>query len=302
MPKNPSTTILFAAQNFREFLAAIVEAEKSGGNGASLRSLAERLGIGLSTFKMVLDGSRNLTIRNIHVIATSLNLVKADREFFESMVLRDQAEEEDVWRYYDERMRQIKIETKANRVRVSDAKVMSAWYVPAFLIYLLDVEQISSRGITDGCFERASKSLSIPAESLRKAFVGLNEAGVIAETPEQCYHIVFERVNATLVKQRYIREVSSECHRRIVKDFDDTRAMFTAHTLSLPTPMIRHFYDEYKQLVEKYMSYSSDPKDLEVLQVCCQSVPLLKRKVVKPIRNNAKNNIVSNAAQNGELQ
>jgi uncharacterized protein (TIGR02147 family) len=123
---NKGESTLFSAVTYRDYLAGIVELERQNVHGASLRTFADRLGIGLSTIKMVLDGSRNLTIKNIHSIATRLNLVKLEHEFFESLVLRDQAEDDDVRAHYEKKIQQFRIESKNKRFRISNSTVMQA--------------------------------------------------------------------------------------------------------------------------------------------------------------------------------
>lgn len=269
---------LFEAKDFRSYLATLLESERQDGKGVSLKSFADRIGVGLSTFKMVLDGSRNLTIKNIHVIAVGLNLTASERDFFESMVLRDQADEEDVRKYYAQKLKQVKSLAKTARLRTSDANIMQDWYVPAFLIYMLDIEKIHEQGISEEAFMKAATAFNLPVTTLKQIFISLEKSGVLQKTSDSKYHIVFERVNGSLTKQRFIQSTAVECQKRIASSFDDPRAMFTAHTLSIPDHLIAKFYDDYKSLVDSYMSYESSFDDnIEILQVCCQSVPVLKK-------------------------
>ncbi len=271
-----SQLVLFAAKNYREYLASVVELERKSGRGTSLRSFADRLGIGLSTFKMVLEGSRNLTVKNIHTVAKSLNLIREEHEYFENLVLRDQSDDREVWQYYNQKLGRLKLDGKTRRLRISSSTVMQNWYMPAFLIYLLDVEDINSNGFNEGCLERAAEIFKVSKASLQQAFDGLLKAGIITETPDHKYHIIFERVNGSLVKQRYLKEVFDECTKRITSEFENPLALFTAHTISLPRTSVKPFYDEYKDLLEKYMSIEgTDRSNAEILQICMQSVPMI---------------------------
>lgn len=273
--KNSSQVRLFEAKSYREYLNAVVAAEREAGKNASLKTVSERLGIGLSSFKMILDGSRNLTIRNIHFIALGLNFVAKEREYFESMVLRDQAEDDGLRTYYNGKMKQIRAEQKARRFRTTHSAVMKSWYVPAFLIYLLDVEQININGLDDECFERAAKVFKIAKKTLKEIFSDLTNTGLISQSSDCKYHIVFERVNGSLTKMRYMKEVFAECTRRLNTEFDNPLALFSAQTLSVPTELIPGFYNEMKELIERYMSYDSTGANLEILQIGIQAIPLI---------------------------
>lgn len=93
--------------------------------------------------------------------------------------------------------------------------------------------------------------------------------------PDGKYHIVFERVNGNLVKQRYLKDAFSECFKRMDREFENPYAMFSAHTISIPHSLISTFYDDYKTLVDRYMTYDCNEEQLEILQVCTQAVPLV---------------------------
>lgn len=281
----PSTDLnLFSFTSFRQYLSELIESERKSGNGTSLRSFAERVGIGLSTLKMVLEGERNLTIKNIHVISESLNLSKSEHDYFEAMVLRDQADDVLVKSYYHSRLKQLKSEAKTRLLRTSDSKIMNKWFFPALLIYLLDVERIDQHSLDDSVLLRTAKKFGIPCKDISEAISELVKAGVLQQKEDSRYHLVFERVNGSLAKQRYIKDVSAEIQKRIGSEFDNPLAMFSAHTLSIPSHLVANFYDEYKKLADRYMSYSAeDPNELEILQVCCQAVPVVKRRPEKQI-------------------
>lgn len=271
---NSGSVVLFQAESYREYLAAVVEVEKSAGRGASLRILAERFGIGLSTFKMVLDGSRNLTVRNVHRISVALNLTAQEREFFECMVMRDQSEDEDVRAHYARKLRTFQISQKSKRFRVSSSAVLQNWFVPAFLVYLLDVEKIQTRGFSDDVLKRASNALGIPCETLQTTFRKLEKDGILKPVADSKYHIVFERVSGALSKQKFLKDVFEEGLQRLSREFDNPHAHFSAHTVSMPSSMVPRFFDEYKALVEKYMGYDLDGGEVEILQVCAQAFPV----------------------------
>ena len=272
---------LMAAADYRSYLASIVAAERNAAKGASLATLAERFDIGLSSLKMVLNGSRKLTMKNIHSIAHGLTLKGRDREYFESLVHRDQADDEELYAYYDQKLKQFRTERKTEKIRSSGPSMLQAWFVPALIVYLLDVEDISKKGYNSLCLDRAAKILKVNRDAVQSAFDELEHSGILQRTSDSRYHFVFHRVNGALSKQRYLKEVFAVCTQRLVSDFDHPLALFNAHTLTLPKAMVPALFNEYKELLEKYMAYAAEGEELEMLQVCIQAVPLLKGKHLK---------------------
>lgn len=264
------------ARDYRAYLSQIVAAERAAGKGASLKNLAERFDIGLSSFKMILNGSRKMTMKNIHSIARTLSLSGVDREYFESLVHRDQAEDEELFSYYDQKLKQFRAQRRTETIRTSSHSILQSWYVPAFLLYLLDVEDLVNKGWDPAYLDRAAKALKIKRESLQETFAELERTGVFKQTTDSRYHFVFERVNGVLTKQRYLKEAFAVATQRMVSDFDHPLALFKSHTLSLPKAMIPALFKEYNELLEKYMSFAVVGEELEILQVCTQAIPLLK--------------------------
>lgn len=94
------------------------------------------------------------------------------------------------------------------------------------------------------------------------------------------YHLVFERVKSALSKQRFLKEVFDECVRRMETEFDSPFALYTAHTLSISKDAATTLYEEYKELIERYMALPTpDQHELEIFQVCTQAIPLTKRSI-----------------------
>lgn len=267
---------IFSAEDYRQLLKAVVNAEKQANKTSSLRLVAEKVGINLSTFKMILDGSRNLTIENIHKIASGLKMTGEERDFLEWMVLRDQAENKDVQAHYARKLKNLVKSRRVSRFRSSDISLIQHWFSPALIVYLLDVERVEESSFDDEAFKRASRRFKVPPKLVQETFENLRNEGIICSLENNKYHIVVERIRGGLAKQKYLADIFMECSRRMQDEFHNPLAMFTAHTLSVPRSMVPTFFEEYKQLLEKYMGFDNVENDLEIMQVCSQAIPMLK--------------------------
>jgi hypothetical protein len=74
-----------------------------------------------------------------------MKMTFTEREYFEALVLGEQAEVPEIRVYYRKRMRALVENSKLETVRVSGRGLLSDTVVPALLIYLIDIERVVPR-------------------------------------------------------------------------------------------------------------------------------------------------------------
>src|SRR5688572_30102358 len=84
---------IFAYDNYRAFLKDFYEAKRKTAEKISFRQFARLAGFNSPSFlKMVIDGKRNLSNESIGKVASALRFNKEEAEFFNHLVLFNQAE------------------------------------------------------------------------------------------------------------------------------------------------------------------------------------------------------------------
>src|SRR5262245_51414124 len=94
---------IFDYLDYRLYLKALLGFKKAENLSFSYRAFSRLAVLKSSNFlKLVIDGKRNLTLQTIHRFAKAFGMSKADADFFENLVLFNQAQSvEEKNRFYE---------------------------------------------------------------------------------------------------------------------------------------------------------------------------------------------------------
>ncbi len=96
---------IFAYDNYRAFLKDYYESKRLTAEKISFRQFARLAGFNSPSFlKMVIDGQRNLSHESIGKVAVALRFNQEETEFFNHLVLFNQAEGVEQKKYFAERV------------------------------------------------------------------------------------------------------------------------------------------------------------------------------------------------------
>ena len=99
---------MFTYNNYRSYLKDYYTSKKQK-PGFSYESFSRSLGIKSGNYlKLVIDGKRSLTLENIHGFARVIGLTGEELNYFESLVLMNQTEDERIRRYYKGRLEELR--------------------------------------------------------------------------------------------------------------------------------------------------------------------------------------------------
>lgn len=139
--------------------------EKSQGKGVTLAKFAAQFGMSGSMFKMILEGSRNLSIEKAHAIAKALRFSFEEEEYLETLLLSDKVAPSQV-SYYQRRLQQIKKNAPTHRVTTSTNFLLSRWYLPALLVYFIDTIELQSTLLTEDQYAEVEKTFGLKCEQV----------------------------------------------------------------------------------------------------------------------------------------
>lgn len=265
-------------KSYRKYLNDLFLEEKHSTSGVTLAKFAQAFDMSLSALKMIMSGSRNLTVRNIHVIADALRLDEGSHQYFESLVLYEQSSSKGEKAFYKRRLKLLKKDqvNSTNSVRLSESRIISHWYYPALLIYLIDISKITEHNVLSELdFATISDSFRVSEPDIRKAVEHFKALGLLQAKTEEKIHFIFDKVSTTYPHRRYIKDVVGEGLRRMEQDFESRHSYFKAHTFTLKKGELQTLKEEYAGLIDRYMALASkDAMDLEVVQVNCQMFPI----------------------------
>ena len=122
---------VFEHVDYRAFLAAYYNHHKKVERGFSYRSMARSLGFNSSNFlKLVIDGQRNLGIRNLERISDGLGLNKQETEYLSNLVLFGQAKTASEKKHYFSLIVAKRTQNKIAQVTPNQFEYFSEWYHP----------------------------------------------------------------------------------------------------------------------------------------------------------------------------
>lgn len=258
-------------EDHRAFLTAVLEREAATNPGLSMSHFAKAFGLARSGLSMILAGKRDLTLEAAHRIARALRLDQADHEIFETLVLKTQATSEQDRAYYERRLQRHRAERRTRTISTPSKTLVSEWFVPALLVYLIDVsdDPASLRDI--------ATRLMLTESQLQQVLDALRAEGFLAYKGKGNLNIAFNRVAAMVSTQRYLKTVFAEGLRQMDRNFEDPLSFFASHCFSLSEADIGHFINDYKALLNKYLSSvcSSGSGRLRVAQANVQFFPVL---------------------------
>ncbi len=263
--------------DFRLFLKDLFYAEQAQSRAISIKSFAKSVQMSPSAFHMILSGKRNLTVHYLHLIASKLKLQRWEREYFESMVLNNQAESEDEAAFYLARIKKLREQQQdlAQKVRVSDSTIATQWFTPALLIYLTDKLNISQGDLNQLPWDEISEYFGKSKEEIIEAVEKLKEQNFLCFSASQKLHIQFDKLIKDITTYQYTHAISKVGVDRMEKNFGNQQCFFSTYSLTMSRKLLPRFVDDYKELLEKYLAEDiSQLKDLDVFVVNLQTFPI----------------------------
>lgn len=265
----------------KSFLSDRFFAEKNQGQGITLAKFAKRFDMSGSMFKMILDGQRNLSIQKCHEIGSAFNMSFQEREYFEALVLLDSADKSQT-SFYNQRLGKIKKATSSNRRSTSLNAVLSQWFLPGLLLYIVDVLQVEGQSLQEEHLQELSQKFSLSRHALEQAIRILEAANLFQFKANEKPHIVFSKVTSSTPQKAYVKSSIQEGLNRVDKEFDDGKnSVFLNHTLAISPEDLESFTQEYKTLLDKYIEAFDEKSANVIMQVNLQAFPVVKEAPVK---------------------
>lgn len=140
----PSAINIFAYDDYRLYMSDYYRAQKDVNKSFSYRFLAKKADIASDNyFKLVIDGKRNLTHKNVRKFAKALNLGERELNYFENLVFFNQAKTSDEKEFYSRNMELAKKANYGTLLSRDQYEVLSKWYYVTIreMTYLKDFQE-----------------------------------------------------------------------------------------------------------------------------------------------------------------
>lgn len=254
---------LFAYTDFRTYLKDVYREQKSRDRSFSYATFAKRAGLGSPNYlKLVMDGSRRLTVANIHTFASALGLSEDAHRYFETLVLENQAESAKERRYYRSRLKEQRQAASLDVERLNPRGIMENPDTLALLVSAVDRDLPSA-------IRFATQEVGIPEERAHSGMEHLLKMGIIQSDPETgklirtTRHVMMSDARGRNEQQRqFIAQGLTELPRVFRKRYADRTARFLNLLLTAEPDQLDAIFDAMRAASEK-VADQVDPKDPE---------------------------------------
>ncbi|MDD0852117.1 TIGR02147 family protein [Halobacteriovorax sp. GB3] len=262
--------------NYREFLTDCYAYQKSRNSSFSHRAFSLKAGLSSpSHFKMVADGSRNLSPKTLPKFVKGLSLDNQTASYFETLVYFNQAQDNESRSNYFKKL--IDLRSKKNTstsLEDSSFEFLSNWFTVA--IYVLIGTQYFKDDI-HWIIKKLNNKVSVT--NIKKALSLMLELNLIKEDKEKGYvqsngalsSAEDTRSIAVYNYHKQMNEIASECLDTVdgdLREFNGATISISVEDIPILKEKIRKFRKEINELT------SNELKGKEVYQMNVQLFPL----------------------------
>jgi uncharacterized protein (TIGR02147 family) len=220
----------------------------------TLAVFAASLGLSTSGLHMLLSGKRKLTAQQVQRLARALRMSPTERDYLDTLFLREQADDDDSKRYYDEKLSTLAKCRRIRRLRRSDKSLLASWRLPALLVYLWDRDGSSSRnGLEPDDMSEIARRLGVSEAQLSGWLSQCRKAGLIDTAKDGQTHVILDGMTRQLPQKSYLRDVLAELARRVDRSFSDPLHLLRAFTFSIEPERLDALRADLGALFESYM-------------------------------------------------
>ncbi|MCI5071494.1 TIGR02147 family protein [bacterium] len=255
---------LFAYMNYRNFLRDFYQLKKRNSKSFSYKLFAEKAGLNSPNYmKLIMDGKRNLTYKNLRGFCEALEFDEKQAEFFKNLVLFNQAKTEKDRAFYQKQMRAI-LDLKQKSILQKDQySVYASFYTLVIKeILLLNLKQQSPKAIA----KKLNYALS--PEQVKTALEELESLHLIKKNSDGNYRPVEQSMQTpNLIKSsrvydyyQHLLKIASDA----LKEQSDVERCFSTLTVAvnkqdLPKAfeMIHEFRDHLDKMFVKSKNYNA---------------------------------------------
>lgn len=171
--------------NYRHYLKAFYEAKKAANKAFSYQTFALCAGFTTKSYLIeIIAGRKSLSKNSIYKVAEAMGLKKKETEYFEALVLFNEAKAIKEREFYFDRIKTLAGKAKAKHIGVDQYRYFSQWYHPV-------IRELVTMGCFKGDFAQLAKQLkpSISQKQAKESVDLLLSLGLIKKSAGSTYKL-----------------------------------------------------------------------------------------------------------------
>lgn len=220
---------------------------------------------------MLVAGKRQFTIPQIHRIAARLKLSYEEQTYWNALVLRSQATLPEEKSFYERQIASLKAtsgKTPSTTPRVAFSTNVPGedWYIPALMVYLLDVAKVQDAPLNPASIQKMANKLGTSEETIRSILKRLEAIGVLRHKNGSVV-LSLDNIKSPISGKRFVRKITEEALGQIKSNYGREDAFFFASAVSLLDHEVVAYRERIKEVSREFSSRPRHDHDgLEVYQ------------------------------------
>lgn len=239
--------VVYSYSNFRTFLKDHYEFSKANLVGFTYERFSEKAGIKAPNFlKLVIDQKKNLTTETLLKFAHALELDASETNFFEALVLENQASSQIERRHFKKRLRSL-APSKTDEKHRLDTKLglFTSPRIPAAIV-LLDGEPISSAA------NKLTKTLGLTSQKSERLIGDLQDQQILEAKGDvfqlNFKHGVFHKGPTNSQLKGFLKSHLDITYRAFLKRYNQP-AKFFSHSMGIEENRFDEFIDDIDNFI-----------------------------------------------------
>lgn len=269
---------VLAYDDFRRFLRDCYTNRKRSDATYSYKRLADSAGLGSPNYpKLVMDGTRALTVANIHRFAHALELTSDETAYFEALVHLNQAETDLETGFYRARLNELKKRSARSSTVIRKSSSTALLQSPITMAIVVAVHELPVERAAQEIHSKTGiriETIQIVIETLLKENL-LRELNGRYELTEK--YIQFQdRQSRSANQKKYIRAQLEESLKaletRYAKD-----AKFYCNTFTIAEGSLPNLQERVARLIDELMDETNAEAPERVVQLNIQLFPVTQK-------------------------
>lgn len=267
---------VFNFRDYREFLKAYYELEKENSK-LSFALFAKKAGLNSPNYlKLVIEGARNLTQKNIFLFAKAMNLNDHETAFFETLVQLNQSQSKEEKTFYQRRFSELSV-TKDERKKLDPNTITKSWQHPVCAVIAHGKTLPESIEVLHNKYGlKKVEAQKILQYLYDNKVLSLNEADQLTITGS--FFSSTSGSGLSLSQEIYLQDQIKVSLREFPKSYRNERGKYIAHTMTTSPEGVRILKSDILDLLAKKSTFfDSLPEGNEnLLQVNVQIFEIQK--------------------------
>jgi len=242
---------IYSYRNYREYLVDFYADKKARNPLYSYKSFAEAAGLNSPNYlSLVIEGVRNLTVTNIHQFAIALKLRADEIDYFEALVLCNQAKSSLEEEFYQQRVSRLRRSKPAKIEKNSPNNALEDWFSTGILV-------LAHGRAKEQALKKCVEEIKLSPKTIEATLQNLMDLGMLVLDEDKgvlmisSQQMTFHDPKSLHKSQEiFLSSQIEQSMRAFKRDYANKKGKFLSHTLTVPKNSIDKLQAQFVAFTE----------------------------------------------------